>query len=205
MTLVAVGKTHPAAALLEVHAAGLRDFGESYVQEALGKIAELRDGFTWHFIGTIQSNKTKPIAENFQWVQTVASVHVAQRLSRQRPWFAGDLQVCLQLAPGPAASRGGVPAGELAALAAEVAGLPRLKLRGLMFMPLPGLDRDMLRAAFCQAREQFERLRAEGHVIDTLSMGMSDDLAIAIAEGSTMVRVGTALFGPRPVAQAGQR
>jgi PLP dependent protein len=198
VTIVAVSKTHPMEAIRAAHAAGLADFGENYVQEAVAKITQLRNGLRWHFIGAMQANKTKAVAENFDWAQTVASAQVADRLSRQRPYYAGDLQVCLQVQPEPASGRGGVPAADLPALAAQVAGLPRLALRGLMFMPLPGLDPPALRAEFRRVRSLFESLRAGGHAVDTLSMGMSDDLEIAVGEGSTMVRVGTALFGARP-------
>jgi hypothetical protein len=197
VTIIAVSKTHPAEAVRAACRGGLTDFGENYLQEAVAKIAAVGDGATWHFIGAIQANKTRAIAENFHWAQAVASAHVADRLSRQRPFHGSELQVCLQVQPMPASGRGGVPAGELPALATHVAGLPRLKLRGLMFMPLPGLDAAALRAEFGRARGLFEELRSRGHDLDTLSMGMSEDLEIAIAEGSTMVRVGTALFGAR--------
>jgi hypothetical protein len=197
VTIVAVTKAHPAQTVRAARAAGLGDFGENYVQEAVAKITAVGDAITWHFIGRVQANKTRPIAEHFRWVQTVADRQTADRLSRQRPFYGGDLQVCLQVQPLPATGRGGVPAAELPALAAHVAGLPRLKLRGLMFMPLAGLDEAALRAEFRRVRALVEDLRTRGHVLDTLSMGMSDDLEIAIAEGSTMVRVGTALFGPR--------
>lgn len=200
ISIVAVSKTHPPAAIRAAQAAGLADFGENYVQEAVAKITQLPTGLRWHFIGALQANKTRDVAGHFDWVQTVAGSQVAQRLSRQRPFHAGELQVCLQLQPEPAAGRGGVPAAGLQALAAEVAGLPRLKLRGLMFMPQAGLDAAALRAEFRRVRALFEALRTAGHDLDTLSMGMSDDLEMAIAEGSTMVRVGTALFGARPAA-----
>ncbi len=197
VTIVAVSKAHPLEAVRAAHAAGLCDFGENYVQEAVAKITASPDGRIWHFIGAIQANKTKAIAEHFQWAQTVASTQVAGRLSRQRPFHGGDLQVCLQLRPEPASGRGGVPAAEVMALAAHVAGLPRLKLRGLMFMPLPGLDEGALRAEFRRARRVFAELEAQGLGVDTLSMGMSEDFEIAIEEGSTMVRIGTAIFGAR--------
>lgn len=197
VTVVAVSKTQPPEAIHAAHEAGIGDFGENYVQEAVAKITSLEDGMTWHFIGGIQANKTRAIAENFAWAQTVANLQVAARLSRQRPYYAGDLQVCLQVLPAGAAQRGGVPGAGLAGLAAEVAGLPRLKLRGLMFMPLPGLPEAALRGEFRRVRGLFDELRAAGHDLDTLSMGMSGDLELAIAEGSTMVRIGTALFGAR--------
>jgi pyridoxal phosphate enzyme (YggS family) len=197
VTVVAVSKTQPVAAIRAAHEAGIANFGENYVQEAVVKITSLHDGMTWHFIGGIQANKTRAIAENFAWAQTVASPQVAARLSRQRPYYAGDLQVCLQVLPADAPGRGGVGGHGLAALAAEVAALPRLKLRGLMFMPLPGLPDEALRSEFRRVRGLFGELRAAGHDLDTLSMGMSGDLELAIAEGSTMVRIGTALFGER--------
>jgi len=197
VTIVAVTKAQPLEAIAAARQAGLRDFGENYVQEAVAKITSSDPGLAWHFIGTLQANKTKAIAEHFQWAQTVASPQVADRLSRQRPYYAGDLQVCLQLRPEPQAGRGGVRPEDMASLAAQVAGLPRLKLRGVMFMPLPGLDEPALRAEFRRARNAFDGLRAQGHALDTLSMGMSEDLEIAVEEGSTMVRVGTALFGAR--------
>lgn len=205
VTIVAVSKTHPREAVLAAHAAGLRDFGENYVQEAVAKVTSLQDdpagrqGLVWHYIGGIQANKTKAIAETFHWVQTVADARAAARLSRQRPYYAGDLQICLQVRPESAAApaRSGVPESELAALATEVAGMPRLALRGLMFMPLPGLDEPALRGELRRVRALFDGLSAAGHSLDTLSMGMSEDLEIAIAEGSTMVRIGTALFGAR--------
>lgn len=197
ITLVAVSKTQPASTVRLACEAGLTDFGENYLQEAVPKITQIGDGPTWHFIGAIQSNKTRAIAEHFQWVQTVASAAVASRLSHQRPYYAGDLQVCLQISPQQAAGRGGIDAAGVPALAAHVAGLPRLRLRGLMFMPLPALDEAALRAEFRRVRQLFDELRAGGHALDTLSMGMSGDLETAIGEGSTMVRVGTALFGAR--------
>jgi pyridoxal phosphate enzyme (YggS family) len=197
VTVVAVTKTHPIETVEAARQAGLRHFGENYVQEAVAKITAAGEDVTWHFIGTLQANKTKAIAEHFDWAQTVASAHAAQRLSRQRPFYAGDLQVCLQVQPEPVTDRVGVPARELPALAAEVAALPRLKLRGLMFMPLAELGESALRAEFRRVHALFAELRAAGHDLDTLSMGMTHDFGLAIAEGSTMVRVGTALFGAR--------
>ncbi len=197
VTIVAVSKTHPLEAIRAARSAGLADFAENYVQEAVPKITHLHDGMTWHYIGGIQANKTKAIAENFQWVQTVTSARVAERLSRQRPIYAGDLQLCLQVQPEPDPGRGGVAAADVPALAVQVAALPRLQLRGLMFMPVASLGADALRAEFRRVRRLFDELRAAGHALDTLSMGMSDDLEIAVGEGSTMVRVGTALFGSR--------
>jgi pyridoxal phosphate enzyme (YggS family) len=196
VTIVAVSKAHPRATIGAAWHAGLRDFGENYLQEALPKVTELADA-TWHFIGSIQANKTRALAENFQWVQTVTTPRVAERLSRQRPFYAGDLQVCLQLQPEPARGRGGVAASEVAALAGAVAGLPRLRLRGLMFMPRFDLAPEPLAAEFRRVRGVFDSLRSVHPGLDTLSMGMSADLEAAIVAGSTMVRVGTALFGER--------
>ena len=203
VTIVAVSKTHAPEAIAAAHAAGLQEFAENYLQEAEAKITQSDDGLHWHFIGNLQSNKTRAVAERFDWVQTVTSSRVAERLSQQRPYYAGELQVCLQLRPEPADGRGGVAGAELAALAARVAELPRLKLRGLMFMPQAGLNAGQLRSEMRRAQTALAELRAAGHELDTLSMGISDDLEIAIAEGSTMVRIGTALFGARPPAEAG--
>jgi pyridoxal phosphate enzyme (YggS family) len=200
VTIVAVSKGHPAGAVQSAHDAGLREFGENYVQEAVAKITSSSDDLSWHFIGAIQSNKTRPIASHFAWAQTVSTAAVAARLSSQRPYYAGDLQVCLQVRPEPETGRAGVAATELPALAARVAELPRLKLRGLMLVPHAGLGEDALRLEFRRARRLFDELRAIGHDCDTLSMGMSDDLEMAVGEGSTMVRVGTALFGARATA-----
>ena len=207
VTLVAVSKGHPLAAVHDAMAAGLRDFGENYLQEALPKMAANSRDAVWHFIGRIQANKTREIAINFDWAQTGTSARIAERLSAQRPHHGEPLQVCIQLAPealapadsGPAGSgRVGCPRAELPALADLIAGLPRLRLRGLMLLPRAGLDVDALRAEFRAGRRLLDELIARGHVLDTLSMGMSDDFEIAIEEGSTMIRVGTALFGRRP-------
>lgn len=203
ITLVGVSKKHPPAAIHAAHAAGLGDFGENYVQEAVAKITQTALPVRWHFIGLMQANKTRAIATHFDWAQTVTSAQLARRLSDQRPFHAPALQVCLQVQPEPAAGRGGVPAAALAALAAEVASLPRLRLRGLMFMPLGGLDAAALRAEFRRVHGLYMALCGQGHELDTLSMGMSGDLEAAIAEGSTMLRVGTALFGGRDYAGPG--
>lgn len=197
VTIVAVSKTHPPATIAAARHAGLGHFGENYVQEALPKIKELQGELTWHFIGTVQTNKTRPIAEHFAWVQTVNNPRVAERLSRQRPYYAGELQVCIQVQPEPPLDRGGVPAAAVTQLAGVIAGLPRLRLRGLMFMPRPGLGPEELRAEFRRIKATLTALQVAGIGVDTLSMGMSDDLEVAIAEGSTMVRIGTALFGER--------
>lgn len=202
VTVVAVSKSQPVDAIRAAHQTGLADFGENYVQEAVPKITQFNEGTTWHFIGAIQANKTRLIAGHFQWAQTVASAEVATRLSRQRPFHAADLQVCLQIRPEPASGRGGLAAADAPLLAAQIEEMPRLKLRGLMFMPRPRLSAGELRAEFCRVRQLFDELRAAGHPLDTLSMGMSEDLELAIAEGSTMVRVGTALFGARDAGSA---
>jgi PLP dependent protein len=207
VTLVGVSKGQPLAAVRSGLAAGLRDFGENYLQEALPKIAGGNRDVVWHFIGRIQSNKTREIATNFAWAQTVTSARIAERLSAQRPHHGDPLQVCIQLEPGATGGssgaggtgpRAGCPRSDLRALAGLVAGLPRLCLRGLMLLPQAGLDADALRVEYRAARALFDELNTEGHTLDTLSMGMSDDFEIAIEEGSTMIRVGTALFGRRP-------
>jgi pyridoxal phosphate enzyme (YggS family) len=197
VTIVAVTKSQPLEAVLAAHAAGQKDFAENYLQEATARITQSPPGCQWHFIGTLQANKTALAASQFDWVQTVTSLRHATRLSQQRPHWRGDLSVCLQLQPQHAAERSGVAQEQLGELAAAVERLPRLRLRGLMFMALPDLAPEALRLEFRRARAAFGDLQAAGHAIDTLSMGMSDDLELAIAEGSTMVRVGTALFGPR--------
>ncbi|MED5610565.1 MULTISPECIES: YggS family pyridoxal phosphate-dependent enzyme [Pseudomonas] len=195
VALLAVSKTKPAAAIREAHAAGLVDFGENYLQEALGKQAELADlALTWHFIGPIQSNKTRPIAEHFHWVHSVDRLKVAERLSAQRPAQLPPLNVCLQVNVSGEASKSGCAPEELPALAAAVAALPNLKLRGLMAIPEPTEDVAAQRAAFARLRELLTALNLG---LDTLSMGMSHDLEAAIAEGATCVRIGTALFGAR--------
>ncbi|WDY58333.1 YggS family pyridoxal phosphate-dependent enzyme [Pseudomonas sp. PSKL.D1] len=193
--LLAVSKTKPASAIREVHAAGVRDVGENYLQEALAKQDELRDlPLIWHFIGPIQSNKTKAIAEHFDWVHSVDRLKIAQRLSEQRPEGLPPLNICLQVnVSGEDSKSGCTPAG-LAALANAVAALPNLRLRGLMAIPEPTEDRHAQEAAFASLRQLQEEL---GLGMDTLSMGMSHDLEAAIAQGATWVRIGTALFGAR--------
>ncbi|AMO74044.1 hypothetical protein PcP3B5_05360 [Pseudomonas citronellolis] len=195
VALLAVSKTKPAADIREAHAAGLDDFGENYLQEALGKQVELADlALTWHFIGPIQSNKTRPIAEHFHWVHSVDRLKVAERLSAQRPAHLPPLNVCLQVNVSGEASKSGCAPGELPALARAVAALPNLKLRGLMAIPEPTEDVAAQRAAFARLRELLTALNLG---LDTLSMGMSHDLEAAVAEGATWVRIGTALFGAR--------
>lgn len=193
--LLAVSKTKPAAAVREAFAAGVRDFGENYLQEALDKQAELSDlPLIWHFIGPIQSNKTKPIAEHFAWVHSVDRLKIAQRLSEQRPTGLPPLNICLQVNVSAEASKSGCAPAELAALAQAVSQLPNLRLRGLMAIPEPTDDVAAQRAAFARLRELRDGLPLP---LDTLSMGMSHDLDAAIAEGATWVRIGTALFGAR--------
>jgi pyridoxal phosphate enzyme (YggS family) len=199
VTLVAVGKGHPAEALRAAAHAGIEHFGESYLKEALEKIPALEDlQITWHFIGQIQANKTRPIAEHFAWVHGVDRLRIAQRLCDQRPYHAPPLNVCLQVKVGAEESKAGVEVAELLALAGQVAALPRLQLRGLMCLPPPEQDPERQRHWLAIVRHAFESLNAAGIRLDTLSMGMSDDLEAAVAEGSTMLRIGTALFGPRP-------
>jgi pyridoxal phosphate enzyme (YggS family) len=201
VTLLAVSKTFGADAIREAHAGGQRAFGENYVQEALEKLsglADLRSQLEWHLIGPLQSNKTRVVAESFDWVHSVDRLKVAQRLSDQRPEAMGELQVCLQVNISGEASKSGLRPDEVAAVAHEVAKLPRLRLRGLMAIPEPEGDFDAQRRPHRALRELFDQLRVEGLALDTLSMGMSADLEAAIAEGATMVRVGTAIFGGRP-------
>jgi len=194
--ILAVSKRHDVARIRAAIEAGLTDFGENYLQEALEKTDRVT-GVNWHFIGQVQSNKTRAIAEHFDWVQTVASRRIAERLSAQRPAGAETLNVCIQLQP-VGGERGGVAEEQLDPLAERIAELPALLLRGLMIMPLPDRNPTQLHAEFAAGRDHFERLRQAGHELDTLSMGMSDDLATAVAQGSTMLRIGTRLFGPRP-------
>jgi hypothetical protein len=197
--IVAVSKGHPTARVTAVHALGQRDFGENYLQEAEAKIAECgRQGYVWHFIGRLQSNKTRPVAELFDWVHTVDRAKIADRLSAQRGHYAPPLRVCLQVALADEPGKAGVEPERLAALAAHVAGLPRLELRGLMCIPPPPTPERPARPWFRRLRELGEALADEGIPIPDLSMGMSADLEDAVAEGATLVRIGTAIFGPRP-------
>ena len=198
--LLAVSKTFPPDAVAAAHAAGQRAFGENYVQEALDKIESLRalrGDLEWHFIGPIQSNKTRAVAEHFDWVQSVDRLKIAQRLSEQRPSALPPLNVLLQVNISGEASKSGVGPGEVEGHAREVARLPRLRLRGLMAIPEPDSDPVRQRAPLAAMRRLYERLRANGLALDTLSMGMSADLEAAVLEGSTMVRIGTAIFGER--------
>jgi pyridoxal phosphate enzyme (YggS family) len=196
--LVAVSKTFASADVREAADAGHRDFGENYVTEGVDKIREvLALGLTWHYIGPIQSNKTRPIAVHFDWVHSVDRARIAARLDEARGVSQPDLQVCIQVNVSGEASKSGVVPEELDRLADEVAGLKRLKLRGLMAVPEPTPDTGLQRRRFAQLRELRDRLNRGGFAMDTLSMGMSADLEAAIAEGATMVRVGTAIFGER--------
>jgi len=193
--LLAVSKTKPASAVRELYAAGARDVGENYLQEALGKQAELADlPLTWHFIGPIQSNKTRAIAENFDWVHSVDRLKIAQRLSEQRPTDCEPLNICLQVNVSGEASKSGCSPDELPALVAAVQALPNVRLRGLMAIPEPTEDRAEQEQAFARLRLLLEQVDPR---LDTLSMGMSHDLEAAIAQGATWVRIGTALFGAR--------
>jgi pyridoxal phosphate enzyme (YggS family) len=201
VTLLAVSKAQPANKVRAVAQQGVRDFGESYVQEGLDKIEALRDlSLTWHFIGRLQANKTRPVAASFDWVHAVDRLKIAERLSEQRPFHAPPLNVCLQVNIGGEGSKGGVTTAELPALATAVAALPRLKLRGLMCIPPDEDDPSRQRAWFASLRRELEALNAAGAQLDTLSMGMSGDFESAILEGATLVRIGTALFGSRPPA-----
>jgi PLP dependent protein len=196
--LLAVSKTWSADAVRTAHAAGQNDFGENYIQEAVDKISTLRDlPLVWHCIGPIQSNKTRLVAEHFDWVHSVDRLKIAQRLSEQRPEQLPPLQVCIQVNVDGGDTKSGVSPQELPALAQAVAVLPRMRLRGLMTIPEPAETDAQMRAVHRQAKDLFEQLRTQGLPLDTLSMGMSADMAAAIYEGSTMVRVGTAIFGKR--------
>ena len=200
VTLLAVSKTFGAGAVRNACAAGQRAFGENYVQEALAKIAalaDLRPAIEWHLIGPLQSNKTREVAACFDWVHSIDRLKVAERLSAQRPSGLPPLQVCLQVNVGGQASKSGVAPAALPALAHAVAALPNLRLRGLMSIPEPAADFAAQRAPHRVLRELFDVLRAEGLPLDSLSMGMSADLEAAIAEGATIVRIGTAVFGAR--------
>jgi pyridoxal phosphate enzyme (YggS family) len=200
VTLLAVSKAFPADAVAAAHAAGQLAFGENYVQEALEKIERLRSlqpPLQWHFIGPIQSNKTRAIAERFDWVHSVERLKVAQRLAEQRPEGRAPLNVLLQVNISGEASKSGIAPEDVDALARAAARLPRLALRGLMAIPEPERELARQRPPLAALRAIFERLRADGLALDTLSMGMSADLEAAVLEGSTMVRVGTAIFGAR--------
>jgi pyridoxal phosphate enzyme (YggS family) len=199
VTLVAVSKGQPVESVAAARAAGIRDFGENYLREALPKLDQVpRTGLAWHYLGQLQSNKTRGVAEHFDWVHSVDRLRIAERLSQQRAAQGPPLQVCLQVSLVSEPGKGGVSPGELPELAAEVARLPRVKLRGLMAVPPERLPEQETRAHFAELRRLRDLLNAAGHGLDTLSMGMSQDFELAIAEGATHVRIGTALFGARP-------
>ena len=211
VALLAVSKTHPATLLEQAVRAGQRAFGENYVEEALQKMEALAallgsaaPVIEWHLIGPLQSNKTRVVAERFQWVQSLDREKIARRLSEQRPPGLAPMDVLLQVNVSGEATKSGLDPREVLALARAVAPLPRLRLRGLMAIPEPSDDVALQRARFRVVRELFERLRSEGLALDTLSMGMSGDLEAAIAEGATMVRVGTAIFGARATDRGGR-
>jgi PLP dependent protein len=199
VTLLAIGKAQPLPLLDAAAACGLEHFGESYLQEALAKIAALRErGLTWHFVGRVQANKTRAIAEEFAWVHALDRLRIAERLAAQRPPHGPPLNVCLQVKLAGEGTKGGVAPDELAPLAAAVAKLPRLALRGLMCIPPEETEPARQRTWFAKLRQLRDQLNVQGARLDTLSMGMSGDFEAAIAEGATIVRLGTALFGPRP-------
>jgi pyridoxal phosphate enzyme (YggS family) len=196
--LLAVSKQQPVGAVAAAADAGQLEFGENYVREGVAKVEALRGRpLTWHFIGQLQGNKTREVAEHFQWVHTVDRERVATRLDAQRPPQAPPLEVLLQVRLGDEPGKGGVEPTDLPRLAEFVAGLPRLRLRGLMCIPAPVDDEARQRAPFARLRNLLEDLNRRGHALDTLSMGMSADLEAAVLEGATLVRIGTAVFGPR--------
>lgn len=208
--LLAVSKTRPAADVRSAALAGQRAFGENYVQEGVAKVVELaasaglgerkENGLEWHFIGPLQSNKTRVVAEHFDWVHSIDRLKIAERLAEQRPLSLPPLSVCLQVNVSGEATKSGVAPDAVADLARRIAALPGLRLRGLMAIPAPAADFAAQRLPFRRLREIYEQLRADGLPLDTLSMGMSHDLEAAIAEGATLVRVGTAIFGERDYA-----
>jgi PLP dependent protein len=205
VTLLCVSKTAPAAAVRQAHEAGECHFGENHAQEGLAKIdalADLRSRLTWHMIGPIQTNKTRLIAEHFDWVHSLDRIKVARRLAEQRPAGREPLQVCVQINISGEASKAGVAPADAGAFAHAVRGLPGLRLRGLMSIPQPALAVSEQRVAHRALRELLQRLNLDGMALDTLSMGMTADLEAAILEGATMVRVGTAIFGRRQPATA---
>jgi len=198
VTLLAITKAHSVETIRAAAACGLEHFGESYVKEALPKIETLEGlELTWHFVGQLQANKTRPVAEHFAWVHGVDRLRIAERLSEQRPFHAPPLNVCLQVNVGDESTKAGVAPAELPALAEAVALLPRLAVRGLMCIPPPEEDEARQRQWFAETARLMRHLHVPGTTLDTLSMGMSADFEIAIEEGATIVRVGTALFGPR--------
>jgi PLP dependent protein len=199
ITIVGVSKLQPPSAVARAAAAGLQHFGENYLQEGIEKIAAVANpAISWHFIGRVQSNKTRPIAERFSWVQTIDRARIAERLSAQRPDALGPLNVLIQLNVDREPQKAGVGPDELLPLAERVAELPRLRLRGLMGMPPAGMSAERTRDSFLAVAAAAAHLANRGFDVDTVSMGMSADFELAIECGATMVRVGTALFGPRP-------
>lgn len=199
--LLAVSKTWPAASVREAVAAGQRAFGENYAREAVAKAAELAElGLEWHFIGPLQANKTRLVAENFVWVHSLDRPKIAERLAAQRPPTLAPLQVCIQVNVSGEASKSGCAPDQAAELAHAVATQPNLRLRGLMAIPEPSDDVSLQRRRFALLRQLRDRINTEGLLLDTLSMGMSDDLEAAIMEGATLVRIGTAIFGERKAA-----
>jgi PLP dependent protein len=199
ITIVAASKSQPLTAIEAAAAAGLRHFGESYVQEALGKLtAPQVAALTWHFIGRLQTNKTRAVAEHFAWVHSLERLEHARRLASQRPYHAPALNVCIEVSLAGEPGKSGAAPAAVRALAGAVAELPRLKLRGLMCLPPQAHSLEEQRRWFAELRHMFEDLNAQGAELDTLSMGMSADLEAAVLEGATLVRIGTALFGPRP-------
>ncbi|MEY3743409.1 MAG: hypothetical protein RLZZ541_464 [Pseudomonadota bacterium] len=198
VNLLAVSKAQSAIAIREAYAAGQKLFGENYLQEALDKQSQLADlAIEWHFIGPIQSNKTQLIAQHFNWVHSIDRLKIAQRLNDARPETLAPLQVCIQVNISNEESKSGVTQQDLETLASAISKLPRLKLRGLMAIPEPSNDNNKQRIQFKQVRECYDDLLEKGFTLDTLSIGMSDDYRIAIEEGATIVRIGSALFGAR--------
>lgn len=198
VNLLAVSKAQSASAIREAYTAGQKLFGENYLQEALDKQSQLADlAIEWHFIGPIQSNKTQPIAQHFDWVHSIDRLKIAQRLNDARPATLAPLQVCIQVNISNEASKSGVTQHDLETLANAITLMPQLKLRGLMAIPEPSTDNNKQRLQFKQVRECYDALLAKGFALDTLSIGMSDDYPIAIEEGATIVRIGSALFGAR--------
>jgi pyridoxal phosphate enzyme (YggS family) len=205
ITLLAVSKGQSAAAIDSAASAGIENFGENFLQEALPKIESLTGReLTWHFIGRLQANKTRPVAEHFGWVHGVDRLKIAERLSAQRPEHLPPLNLCLQLRVGGEASKGGVESTGMLELARDVGALPRIRLRGVMSMPPAEDDAARQRAWFGETRQLFDYLNEHGLGLDTLSMGTSADFEAAIAEGSTTVRIGTAIFGPRSAQTSGE-
>jgi pyridoxal phosphate enzyme (YggS family) len=196
--LLAVSKRKPATDIREAYRCGQRDFGENYLQEAQHKIQDLADlDICWHFIGAIQSNKTRVLAENFDWVHCVDRLKIAQRLSEQRPDELPPLNICIQVNVDLEESKAGIPLEDVSTLSQQIDQLPNIRLRGLMAIPAPGASLESQRKPFAKLRQAFEQMQNSGIECDTLSMGMSHDIEAAIAEGSTLVRIGTAIFGER--------